>query len=187
MLELLQGGRLRVRLSACALPSATSRGTHDRLLRNPLRLHVEPRGLGRVDHAGCDGGRARHRQPDLHLDPDQQAAGGTPAEGATARDRRRADHAAAAAGYHLLDRRPDPAGLHRFRPRLFLARPDPDRRRPFPDLEGDQGNPPHRRSRRPQGRHGRSHGQRHARRRDLPDPAARPGLLGRTRSSPPSA
>ena len=44
------------------------------------------------------------------------------------------------------------AGLHRFRPRLLLARPDPDRRRPVPGLEGDQGNPPHGRSGRPQGR-----------------------------------
>ena len=46
-----------------------------------------------------------------------------------------------------LDRRHDRAGLHRLRPRLLLARPDPDRRRPVPGLEGDQGDPPHRRSR----------------------------------------
>ena len=93
--------------------------------------------------------------------------------------RRGADHAAAPARDDLLDRRPDAAGLHGLRPRLLLARPDPDRRRPVPDLEGDQGDPPHRRPRRPQGRHGRSHDQRHARRGDLPDPAPRPRLLGR--------
>ena len=33
------------------------------------------------------------------------------------------------------------------RPRLLLARPDPDRRRPVPGLEGDQGDPPQRRPR----------------------------------------
>ena len=70
------------------------------------------------------------------------------------------------------------AGLYRLRPRLLLARPDPDRRWPVPDLEGDQGDPPHRRPDRPQGRHGRSHDQRHARWRDLPDPAPRPRVLG---------
>ena len=31
------------------------------------------------------------------------------------------------------------------RPRLFLARPDPDRRRPVPGVEGHQGDPPPRR------------------------------------------
>ena len=36
--------------------------------------------------------------------------------------------------------------LHRFRPSLLLARPDPDRRRPLPRLEGDEGDPPQRRS-----------------------------------------
>ena len=35
---------------------------------------TDPGGLGGADHADRDGGGARHRQPHLHLDPDQQAA-----------------------------------------------------------------------------------------------------------------
>ena len=66
------------RLIRNAQPPLRLEAAHDRLLRNPLRLPVEPRGLGGHGHAGRDGGRARDRQPDLHLDPDQQAAGRAP-------------------------------------------------------------------------------------------------------------
>ena len=59
-----------------------------------------------------------------------------------------------------------------------LARPHPDRWRTVPDLEGDEGDPPHRRSRGPQGRDRQPCGQRLPRRRDLSDLVARPGLLG---------
>jgi hypothetical protein len=64
------------------------------------------------------------------------------------------DHAPGPAGHHRLDRHPDRTGVHlAFRARSAamaspgstppsLARPDPDRRRPVPGLEGHQGNPP---------------------------------------------
>ena len=67
-------------------------------------------------------------------------------KGPPARHRRGASHAPGSACGNLLDRRHDRAGLHRLRTRLLVARPDPDRRRPVPDLEGDEGDPPHGRS-----------------------------------------
>ena len=63
--------------------------------------------------------------------------------------------------------------------RLLLARPDPDRRRPVPGLEGDEGDPSQRRpgpGRRPLRQR---QGDAGLRRGDRADPAARPGLLAR--------
>jgi hypothetical protein len=65
------------------------------------------------------------------------------------------------------------------RPRLLVARPDPDRRRPVPGVEGYQGDPPHRRSRDHKDEMVGKVLQMSLRRGDFPDPAARPRLLDR--------
>jgi hypothetical protein len=67
-----------------------------------------------------------------------------PAPGGSASARRWS--CAGAAGDDLVHRSADHTAVHRLRPWFLLARPDPDRRRPVPGLEGDQGNPPHGRS-----------------------------------------
>jgi hypothetical protein len=71
------------------------------------------------------------------------------------------------------------APVFTLRSRLLLARPDPDRRRPVPGLEGDQGNPPHGRSRGSDKFDMSAAPSTFDRRRDRPDPAARPGFLDR--------
>ena len=74
-----------------------------------------------------------------------------------------------------------------FRPRLLLEGHDPDRRRPVPRLEGDQGNPPQRRSGRSRRGFHRQFGQRPA----SPPRSARSccsiSSSRSTASSPPSA
>ena len=126
-----------------------------------IAIFASARSLGRARDPDRARGRARHRQSDLHLDPVEQAA----ARRIAAKARRigislalilRLVLLSAIAwlvgltapvfdlGLHGAAGRPWRAGL---RDRLLLARPDPDRRRPVPGLEGDQGDPPQCRSR----------------------------------------
>ena len=46
-------------------------------------------------------------------------------------------------GHDLDHRAADEPVFTAVRPRLLLARPDPDRRRPVPGVEGDEGDPSH--------------------------------------------
>ena len=135
------------------------------LPRRHSRRHVDPRTpvrsrrLGGAADADRDGGRARHRQPRLHLDPVEQAA-----RGASARGRGESASALALvmrialAVLDLHDRRDGEAGVRpgadrrarfarqsQFRDRVFGARPDPDRGRRVPALQGDDRNPSQRR------------------------------------------
>ena len=145
----------------------------------PARTRRRPRRLGGAPDARRDGSRARHRQPDLHLDPQQQAAGSAARPRAAARHRSRAGDAARAARHRRMGRAPDRARVHAVRSCVLVARRDPVVRRPVPRLEGDARDPPSRVARR------RRSGCAGRRRRPddvgggRPDPDARPGVLDR--------
>ncbi|CAA9255747.1 MAG: UPF0053 inner membrane protein YgdQ, partial [uncultured Acetobacteraceae bacterium] len=143
----------------------------------PARAGRRPQRLGRPRHADGDGGGARDRQPDLHLDPHQQAARAPAGAGAPSGHRRGAGPAPGPAGDGRHHRAADGPG--RLRP--ILARHDPDRRRPVPRVEGHQGDPPQRGPRpRPRPVRTRAAGGRpELRRGHRPDPAAGPRVLHR--------
>ena len=137
--------------------------------RRHSRAHVDPRTplsrsrrLGGALHPDRDGGRARHRQSHLHLRSCR-----TSCPRPTARGRRRIGimlalgmRIALLFSIFLIVGMVKPVfdlgltGATRFawqsqlRDRVFGARPDPDRGRAVPALQGDHRNPPQRRSRR---------------------------------------
>ena len=91
-----------------------------------------------LPHAAVARDRPRDRQRRLHRDPRRQAAGGAARQSAQASDcRSRMGIAIRLLLVDLLDHAPDDPALHRPRAGDLGARPDPDRRRPLPDRQGD--------------------------------------------------
>ena len=105
---------VRLRWSACAprMNRARTICAKRRLAHGlPVRACRRPDRLGGAADPDRNGGRPRHRQPHLHLDPHQQAARRTSRAGAPHRHRAGAGAAPGAAGHGRDHRAADRAGL----------------------------------------------------------------------------